>query len=129
MRARTSPQRFGKRWSPPIPGLVRTALTDWGLGDLVDDARLIVSEFVGNAAKTGRQRRMRVEIALITSTNVRISVTDGSRTLPVRIGAGPVAEGGRGLHLVHDLTRGQWGATRAPDGKTVHADLELRSTP
>jgi hypothetical protein len=31
--------------------------------------------------------------------------------------------GGRGIGLVHELTRGRWGATLLPNGKTVHADL------
>ena len=59
---------------------------------------------------------------------VRISVRDGSRTLPHLIDAGPDAESGRGPALVHHLTRGHWGATPEPLGKTVHADLRTHST-
>ncbi|MEU4115835.1 ATP-binding protein [Kitasatospora sp. NPDC028055] len=110
-------------------GLVRNALIGWGLGGLVEDALLIVSELVGNAAKTGCQLKMRVTITLITDTSVRIEVTDGSRAMPVRIDAGPDALGGRGLDLVHKLTRGHWGATLLVNGKTLHADLKLGSTP
>ncbi|MGW2545495.1 ATP-binding protein [Kitasatospora sp. NPDC001574] len=105
---------------------VRTALTDWRLHGLLDDALLIVSELVTNAAKTGCRLEMRVEITRITATNVRIAVTDGSHSMPARFDAGPTAEGGRGLDLVHKLTGGQWGVTLLVDGKTVHADLRLK---
>ncbi|MEV7359193.1 ATP-binding protein [Kitasatospora sp. NPDC091276] len=108
--------------------LVRTVLVKWGLEDLADDAELIVSELVGNASKTGCQLTMSVEIVSITGRDVRIGVTDGCRILPVRVDAGPNAEGGRGLDLVHKLTRGHWGAALMSDGKTVHADLKLRTT-
>jgi hypothetical protein len=58
---------------------------------------------------------------------VRISVRDGSRVLPCLIDAGPAAESGRGLALVHHLTGGHWGATPESYGKTIHADLRTRS--
>ncbi|AUY53713.1 ATP-binding protein [Streptomyces sp. CB01881] len=63
-------------------------------------------QLVGNAAKTGCQRKMTVTVEGITDQCVRISVRDGSRTLPCLIDAGPAAESGRGLALVHHLTRG-----------------------
>ncbi|MFJ9840943.1 ATP-binding protein [Kitasatospora sp. NPDC101155] len=106
--------------------LVRDKLAEWELDELIDDAQLIVSELAGNAVKTSCLLRMTVEITRITATAVRISVTDGSRTLPVLIDAGLKAEGGRGLALVHELTRGQWGATLEPFGKIIHADLRMR---
>ncbi|GAA2156961.1 hypothetical protein GCM10009760_58550 [Kitasatospora kazusensis] len=106
--------------------LVRTALRGWGLGDLVEAGELIVSELAGNAAKTGCRRRMTVAVERIADRCVRISVRDGSRILPCLIDAGPAAESGRGLALVHHLTGGQWGADPEPYGKTVHADLRSR---
>lgn len=71
---------------------------------------------------------MAVTVARITDRCVRISVRDGSRILPCLIDAGPAAECGRGMALVHHLTGGHWGATPEPYGKTVHADLRTRST-
>jgi hypothetical protein len=103
--------------------LVRTALPGWELDDLVEAGELIVSELVGNAAKTGCQLTMTVTVERITDRCVRISVRDGSRVLPCLIDAGPAAESGRGLALVHHLTGGHWGATPESYGKTVHADL------
>ncbi|WP_099908788.1 ATP-binding protein [Streptomyces sp. TLI_171] len=107
--------------------LVRTALREWGFEDLVDDAELIVSELVGNAAKTGCHLRMAVGLEQITGRAVRISVRDGSRVLPCLIDAGPGTESGRGMALVHHLTAGHWGAALESDGKTVHADLRTRA--
>ncbi len=106
--------------------LVRTTLLGWELEDLVEAGELIVSELAGNAAKTGCQREMAVTVERITARCVRISVRDSSRTLPCLIDAGPAAESGRGLALVHHLTGGHWGATAEPYGKTVHADLRAR---
>ncbi|MFG2821725.1 ATP-binding protein [Kitasatospora sp. NPDC048365] len=105
--------------------LVRDKLTQWELADLVDDALVIVSELVSNAAKTGCHQEMVVAIRRITERTVRISVRDGSRALPVMVTAGLADTSGRGLALVHKLTGGHWGATPEPRGKTVHADLRV----
>ncbi|MET8629636.1 ATP-binding protein [Kitasatospora sp. NPDC004669] len=100
--------------------LVRTTLPGWGLEDLVEAGELVVRVLVGNAAKTGCRRRMTVTVERVTDRCVRISVRDGSRTLPCLVEAGPAAESGRGLALVHHLTGGHWGATLETFGKTVH---------
>lgn len=106
--------------------LVSKNLQDWGLDDLVDDARLIVTELVSNACKTGCLTSMTVKIRMITSRTVRISVRDGSRTPPVLLQAKEDEECHRGLGLVHKLTSGGWGAALDAHGKTVHADLRVR---
>ncbi|GJF34103.1 ATPase [Kitasatospora sp. NE20-6] len=103
--------------------LVRDKLTEWQLADLVDDADIVVTELVSNAVKTGCRRRMVVGIRRITEQTVRITVRDGSRTLPAMVTAAPEDTSGRGLALVHELTCGHWGATPDTLGKTVHADL------
>ncbi|MFG2825052.1 ATP-binding protein [Kitasatospora sp. NPDC048365] len=108
---------------------VRRALLGWGLDDLVDDGALVVSELVANAAKTGCHQEMALRITRSTAASVRIAVTDGSRALPVRIkAAGASAESGRGIDLVHRLTRGHWGVEVETFGKTVHADLRRGGT-
>ncbi len=103
--------------------MVRQALTEWRIPELVEDAVLITTELVSNAAKTGCKRHMTVSITRITQQTVRISVRDGSRALPCLILDAGKSEGGRGLALVHRLTGGQWGAQLEPLGKIVHADL------
>ncbi|MFG2845729.1 ATP-binding protein [Kitasatospora sp. NPDC048296] len=105
--------------------LVRGALTDWELDHLVDDAELIVTELVSNAAKTGCLTAMRVGISRVTNRAgqaVRISVRDGSRSLPVMVGAAHDAESGRGLALVDRLAV-VWGVDLDPHGKTTWADI------
>ncbi|MER8102355.1 SDR family oxidoreductase [Kitasatospora sp. NPDC094016] len=55
---------------------------------------------------------------------VRISVRDGSRALPVLIGAAHDAESGRGLALVDRLAV-VWGVDLEPHGKTTWADIAV----
>lgn len=72
---------------------------------------------------------MVVTVQQITIHSIRISVRDGSRSLPVFIQDGSTdsgAESGRGMAIVHNLTRGNWGVQPEAFGKTVHADLRLR---
>ncbi|MFF3067215.1 ATP-binding protein [Kitasatospora sp. NPDC057936] len=106
--------------------LVRRKLREWELDDLADDAQLIVTELVSNACKTGCLTFMLVKIRRITPQTVRISVRDGSRTMPVLLQAGSDDECHRGLALIHLLTAGCWGAALDTYGKTVHADLRVR---
>ncbi|GHF77021.1 hypothetical protein GCM10018790_63890 [Kitasatospora xanthocidica] len=107
--------------------LVNVKLTEWGLEALVEDAELIISELVGNAAKTGCQTFMVVAVRRPAAGIVRLLVSDGSASMPVRIDAGPSAESGRGLDLVHRLTKAKWGVQLWARGKVVHADLEVPS--
>ncbi|MFD7592607.1 ATP-binding protein [Kitasatospora sp. NPDC059812] len=102
---------------------VAATLREWGLDDLVDDAAVIVSELVTNSFKTCCQTRILVGVRRPTDRIVRILVGDGSRSMPVMVQAGPDATSGRGLAMVHRLTRGRWGVTLLPFGKVVHADL------
>ncbi len=103
--------------------LIRELLTGWGLSHLIDTAALVTSELVTNAAKTGCQLSMTVTVTLIPDTTVRISVRDGSRSLPVLLRASDDDECHRGMGLVHLLTGGRWGVTVEPFGKVVHADI------
>ncbi|MDH6111904.1 anti-sigma regulatory factor (Ser/Thr protein kinase) [Kitasatospora sp. MAP12-15] len=106
--------------------MIRNKLVEWRLPVLIDDAELIVSELVANAADTGCQRCMIVAVRRITETTIRILVRDGSRSMPCLIDAGPNAESGRGMRLVHELSGGHWGATPEVLGKTIHADLRVK---
>ncbi|MFI1587899.1 MULTISPECIES: ATP-binding protein [Streptomyces] len=87
---------------------VREKLTEWGLSGLADDALLITSELVTNAAKTACRRPLSLGVERTGEGSVRISVTDGSRALPVRSLADEEASGGRNLALVHHLTGRRW---------------------
>ncbi|MFJ9845248.1 ATP-binding protein [Kitasatospora sp. NPDC101155] len=108
---------------------VATKLREWGLDDLLDDASVIVSELATNAVKTGCQTRMVVAVRRPSSRIVRILVGDGCRSMPAMVDVGPDRTSGRGLAIVHRLTRGRWGVTLLPLGKIVHADLAVAEPP
>ena len=102
--------------------LIRDRLSDWGLQGLADVVELLVSELVTNALRYGiapfglRMTR--------DSENVMIEVSDGNPTVPrlrnVQVGD----EGGRGLHLVDELST-DWGVRSHPQGKTVWFTLGI----
>ncbi|MGW7029144.1 ATP-binding protein [Streptomyces xanthophaeus] len=125
--APTGPQRYSDGYSPrdTAPARARRDVTlclrTWGLDALVDDARLIVSELVTNAAKHTQTRRIGVSVTR-QPNHVRIVVTDTSRTLPTPAVSTPDAEAGRGLQLVDQLTA-RWGSKRFRTGKQVWAEL------
>ncbi|MFF2077573.1 ATP-binding protein [Kitasatospora sp. NPDC058162] len=127
----TAPATICLPYRPESVGIarsfVRTKLREWGLDDLVDDAVVIVSELATNAVETCCRTRMLVGIRRPTDRTLRILVGDGSRSMPVMVQAGPDATSGRGLAMVHRLTRGRWGVTPLPFGKVVHADLATPS--
>ncbi|MFG2844684.1 ATP-binding protein [Kitasatospora sp. NPDC048296] len=90
---------------------------------------MIVSELTTNSVKTGCQTRMVVAVRRPTDQIIRIIVGDGSRSMPAMVDAGPDRTSGRGLAIVHRLTRGRWGVTLLPLGKIVHADLAVAEPP
>ncbi|MFJ3788992.1 ATP-binding protein [Kitasatospora sp. NPDC090091] len=104
---------------------VGAKLREWGLDDLMDDASVIVSELATNSVRTGCQTRMLVAVRRPSDRVIRILVGDGSRSMPVMVETGPGHTSGRGLAMVHRLTRGRWGVTPLPLGKIVHADLTV----
>ncbi|MFI9275496.1 ATP-binding protein [Kitasatospora sp. NPDC052896] len=107
--------------------LLRDKLADSDLVHLADDAELVLTELVSNAAKTGCLTTMQVSVAQVTNRVgrvVRIAVRDGSRTLPVLVTPGTGDESGRGLILVDRLAV-VWGVELDARGKTVWADLSV----
>ncbi|MFJ2858849.1 ATP-binding protein [Streptomyces sp. NPDC087215] len=104
-------------------GLVRTALTVWRLEPLIEDATLVVTELVSNAADHGRLPWIRVGVARPSTHVARLSVADRSRVVPPRR---TVVDDdhfrGRGLLLVDALALG-WGTEQYPWGKQVWAEL------
>lgn len=107
--------------------LVARELNGWGLDALVDDAGVMVSELVANAARHTGCRTLSVAVERLHPERLRVSVTDGSRTLPVVIDAGPGATCGRGMALVAGLAD-RWGVIPMPLGKVVWFELGA-STP
>jgi Histidine kinase-like ATPase domain len=112
--------------------LTRNTLREWGLESLVEDAEIIVGEFVANAvthatASNGGHRRSGAEhlgLRLLRRTGeVICAVLDPSAAAPVlRVPAGG-EEAGRGLQMV-DALSDVWGwSPVAGRGKAVWAIL------
>ncbi len=103
-------------------GLVRAALGVWAMESLVDDAVLVVSELVGNAARHTRSHLIRVSVTRVAEDTVLVAVVDKDRAEVIRRDAGPEDTSGRGLMLVEALAE-RWGVTPMPWGKRVWAQL------
>jgi anti-sigma regulatory factor (Ser/Thr protein kinase) len=114
-----------------LPGEARSAglarrflmstLTGWDNVPDVNDAALLLSELVTNAALHAKTDIVvRVEL---NADYLRLSVTDGSPRQPVVRHYSDQSTTGRGLALVSAMAL-RWGINANPDGsKTVWADL------
>ena len=101
-------------------------LHEWGLRALAEDAALIVSELMTNAADASMVLPGRPPVTLrllATERSVRIEVWDRSPHDLEPRAADPGAESGRGLTVVAALSV-RWGSQRTgPDRKVVWAEL------
>lgn len=92
-----------------------------------EDARLVISELVGNSVRHGRplaDGTVRVTWSTAGDT-LHIAVTDGgAHTEPRARRAGVSDLGGRGLAIVETLATGWW-VESGPARTTVHAHLTL----
>ncbi|MFD3374877.1 MULTISPECIES: ATP-binding protein [unclassified Streptomyces] len=110
---------------------VRGQLERWGLGELADDAALVVSELLGNALRHGLPP-ISVSLTLQGSERgqtVRIGVTDAGTAFNVefvrskwRHPSGWLSTRGRGLWLV-DAVACAWSDLPGGFGHTVWAEL------
>lgn len=96
-----------------------------------DDGEVTVSELFTNAITHTRSRdggKVDVELIIITSSSeVIVYVTDGGSTGTIPHVRHPEAtqSGGRGLHIVHELTSGHWGYAATGDHGRTWAVLAL----
>jgi anti-sigma regulatory factor (Ser/Thr protein kinase) len=103
--------------------VITALLAGWGVGELVEDAALVVSELATNAVlHAAGENSIEMEV-LRTSRGVRISLSDGSAVVPVRAELTTNLPAGRGLHIVAALAS-DWGTERHADGKRVWVDME-----
>jgi anti-sigma regulatory factor (Ser/Thr protein kinase) len=106
----------------------RLVLAEWGLGHLVDDAVLLVSELLTNALKASRALRTPTPIVLRLLANDRQLIIEAwdrwVEGFELKHGA-PDAENGRGLSVVAVLSR-RWGVGRiSEDYKAVWCELVI----
>lgn len=105
---------------------VTVALRAFGVPhQTIDDARIIVSELVGNALRHAQPLStggLTVGIE-VDDDSVRVWVSDGgSDTLPALVSSPVLAIRGRGLAIVRTLTR-SWGVQERASGNTVFGVL------
>ena len=103
----------------------RLVLAEWQLTELRDTIELVVSELMTNAVAASLAIPGRPPVRLDLrgdGTEVLVTVQDASPQPPVPQDAPGDAEAGRGLLLVHELSRA-WGWTPAPPGKAVWATV------
>ena len=121
----------------PLPGAIPCArlhavhvLHEWGMRDLADDAALVVSELMTNAADASVVLPGRPPIALgllASETSLVIEVWDQSPLDLEPREAGADDECGRGLVVVAALSD-RWGAERTGHRhKVVWAELAVRA--
>ncbi|MGW7545920.1 SpoIIE family protein phosphatase [Streptomyces sp. NPDC054770] len=105
--------------------LAARQLAEWGLEDLADPTRLIVSELVTNAVRHGSGP---IGLRLIRHQVLTCEVFDTSTCFPRLRSARTSDENGRGLFLIAQLSR-RWGCRSVPSGKVVWAEEDLPPAP
>jgi len=97
-------------------------LVEHQLRYLVEDVRLVASEFATNAALHARTP---FTVGLgSTDRSVLLAVRDGAVATPVTVAADLLAIGGRGLHIV-DRVSTTWGVVTGDGSKSVWAAFDL----
>jgi anti-sigma regulatory factor (Ser/Thr protein kinase) len=107
---------------------IRQALTAWRLEHLSDDAALLASELVANAAEHGDGTPISLALRRHADPGaqpgITCEVTDTSPAMPQRTEPGPDAERGRGLAIVAALAQSS-GVRPSQAGKTSWFTLAL----
>ena len=128
-RVRGIPGSATAQWTvaPELPAVararrtVRATLGDWGLSRLGDTAELLTSELVTNAL---RYADGPISVRLLRDRTLLCEVHDESEIVPRLRAVSDDDDGGRGLHLVKELSD-RWGTRRTTAGKTVWFELRL----
>jgi anti-sigma regulatory factor (Ser/Thr protein kinase) len=107
---------------------VRQALAAWRMEHLSQDAELLASELVANAAEHGDGKpigfALRRHAEPGEQPGITCEVTDGSSAMPQRREPAPDSERGRGLAIVNALARSS-GVRATQAGKTTWFSLAL----
>lgn len=97
--------------------LVEEAHCDAHGADVLDSAKLLVSEVVANAVRHGSPP-ITIEVVCTGHSGLEVRVSDGDENAPVVRDADPEAEAGRGIALV-DMLSDAWGVEPRQPGKAV----------
>ena len=138
VRGRAEPKESGGVFRADLPAdltsarharaAIRQALAAWGMGHLSDDAELLASELVANAAEHGTDRSIGLAVRRHAEPGeqpgITCEVTDTSPAMPHRTAPGPDAERGRGLAIVEALAQTS-GVRASQAGKTSWFTLAL----
>ncbi len=108
--------------------VVRQALAGWGMNHLSDDAELLASELVANAAEHADGKPISLALRRHAEPSeqpgITCEVTDTSPAMPQRTEPGPDSERGRGLAIVDALAQSS-GVRATQAGKTTWFTLAL----
>jgi anti-sigma regulatory factor (Ser/Thr protein kinase) len=101
---------------------VERTLRSWNCRDFIDAARVVVTELVSNVVRhAGTDVCIEVELL---DDRLRIAVADHAEGELVLRTVNPRNLGGRGLHLVDELSE-RWGVDRHPGEKSVWAEWRV----
>lgn len=103
--------------------LLAETLPAWGLGEVLFEAQLLVSELVRNAGVHAGAGEVRLR-ATARGHQVRVEVFDGDRDrVPTLLPRHPANVGGLGLRIVAG-TAPRWGTSVHETGKAVWFELD-----
>lgn len=132
LRAGRAPVTMRVPFAASSVAVTRTKLKEWlkevgSPRDTIDDARLVLSELVGNSIRHAQplpDGTIQVSWS-IERRGLQISVTDGgSGTRPRKVHAGSSALAGRGMAIVDTIAL-TWWSEKGRSRSTVHAILSL----
>ena len=119
-------------FAPASVSVARQRLKTWmcengGTGEVVEDARVIISELVANSIRHASPLADgQIHVSwVLEPRGIDLSVTDGgSSTRPRKVNAPSSALAGRGMAIVETLAQ-EWWSERTGSRTTVHALLDL----
>lgn len=107
---------------------IRNVLRSWGLTNLTNDAELLASELVANAAEHANGNVIGMTIRQLAEPNgqrgILCQITDAEARLPESQPVQSDCERGRGLQVVRDLATTS-GFAASPQGKTAWFTLAM----